>query len=318
MEYLVSILLFFFIAVTIMVNVWYRQGIKSVNNQSHLKPYLGIQETGNDKIRNELIQLTRHLEASFPDQYVNKVKERVLREQKIGLTEWDNRWFEWKRYFVLRCLVPNLPMPSREIDVIWHEMLHFPEEYEAFCTNFIGKTIEHPERASSKKTTPHERAWFDLLYITLFQPTQYSPVVWGVFLKNALSQNMVNDWLTLSKEEIIKKYFSLENMNYVPGLWNIGDDMIERIRSKFHMVDQHVQMFDGDLNKFRYNRKLQPYDQDPTLNMLTGVIFLSMVHQERFPEMYYLLYVRSHPQEVNDYTDLTNTQPPKKPPANFS
>lgn len=308
MEFLVGILLFFFIAVTIVVNVLYRQAVKNVNNRLFVKPNLGIQEIEHNGLKNAVIQWTARLENSFPEQYIDKVKERVLREQKISLTEWDNRWFEWKRYFLLYLLAPDLPMPSREIDVIWHEMEKFEKEYQEFCERFVGCQISRPEKPSTKKTAPHERAKFDLFYITLFQPTPFSQIVWGQFLKNALSQTMVSDWLNGTKEELIGKYFSEDRMERIPALQTIGEYLIEKIQEQFDLVDQHIQKFAGDLNKFRYNRKLQPYDRDPSLNMLTGVIFLSMVHQERFPEMYYLLYVRSQSEGGDQYRGVVRQE----------
>ncbi|EOO08755.1 hypothetical protein [Bacillus cereus] len=39
--------------------------------------------------------------------------------------------------------VSNLTMPSRFIDVIWHDMLENPEEYEAFSNKFAGMVVGH-------------------------------------------------------------------------------------------------------------------------------------------------------------------------------
>lgn len=315
MEYLIILLLFFFIAVTIVVNVLYRQAKKHVNAQLFVQPHLGIQEIAEEKTRNQIIQIINQLEVSFPPQFVESVRERVLREQKINLIEWDNRWFEWKRYFLLYCLAPGYPMPSREVDVIWHEMFQFKKDYEKFCQNFAGRVIERPDNPSTKKISPHDRAWFDLLYITLFRPTPFSEEIWGPFLKNALSHTMVSDWTTKSRQELEEKYFSTESMNHAPELRVLGGYLIKTIQQKFRMVKEHVERYEGDLNKFRYNRKLQPYDANSVHNKLMGVIFLSMVHQERFPEMYYLLYIQSESEEINTHTD--HKRPPTTPPPSM-
>lgn len=290
MEVIAFMLLFLFIAVSIMVNVFYRQALRKKKNMSYTPPELGIREH-NQLFRFQMLELIEHLENSFPPQYIERVKERIIQKSKINLIEWENRWFEWKRYLLISAILRSVPMYSREVDEIWHEMLMFTREYQEFCQRFFTTMLHHaPNTGKHKKLTPGERAWFDLVYLFLYEPTPYSFATWGTFLKQPLYYEQMMNFKKLSEEELIEKYFNktmIENFSFVKEIVHF---FIRFIREQLEKIDQHVERFGVDLQKFKFNRMLQPEDQDQTLTMLTGFLFVSQYHPNAFQQSMKQLY----------------------------
>ncbi|MFD1178512.1 hypothetical protein ACFQ3W_19735 [Paenibacillus puldeungensis] len=128
--------------------------------------------------------LAEKLKQSLPSQYAELVKKRVLSAHP-GMTEreFEWRWLELQRFFILCAVLDRVPMFSKRIDDVWHEMLMFTREYQAFSEKYLGRMLHHAPNVSDDVPMPGERAWFDLVYIELFGRNPYSELLWGPFLR---------------------------------------------------------------------------------------------------------------------------------------
>jgi hypothetical protein len=74
---------------------------------------------------------------------------------------------EFKRYMSLAIIgYRGLPVPSQEVDDVWHAFLLFTREYEAFCREAIGFFVHHSPTKSgltgtkcSRLTEAYERVF---------------------------------------------------------------------------------------------------------------------------------------------------------------
>ncbi|MFC7441959.1 hypothetical protein [Laceyella putida] len=292
MEVVAFILLAFFIAIIILVNALYRSAKKPRPRQVYTLPDLGMQEH-NEEFGQELKAFIEHLDKSLDETYVERVKERVIREHKISLTEWDNRWFEWKRYLVITALMKNVPMYSREVDEVWHEMLMFTREYDDFSRRFLKTTLHHAPNDGDQPFNPHERAWFDTIYVCLFKPTKFSVQTWGAFLRHPLHRDVIQELKEESVTEIANRYFNAHTQENVPHVGKLVSFLIHYLKEKLAKIDEAVAKEGPSVSRFkRYRHSLVPHP-DEALIMLTGVLFLSTYHEDEFAAQYQRLQLRS-------------------------
>ena len=54
---------------------------------------------------------------------------------------------------------------------------------------------------------PFERAFFDWIYLTLFESTPNSRAIWGGFLKDPIKREILDDFRQLSEKDLLIKYF---------------------------------------------------------------------------------------------------------------
>lgn len=285
MEILVGVLLFVFIGVIIMVNVFYRAAKTDKKPPLMVLPYLGKQ-THDQYFEEAILDVYQHLQKSYPEHYKERVKERIIREQHITIEDFENRWFEWERYLVMNALLPSVPMYSREVDLIWHEKLMFTREYEQFSKRFFTMMLHHkPHSLKEQKLVPEQRAWFDLVYLLLFEPTKYSLATWGPFLKHPVSQRLIHDFRGLSDEQLQQKYLNVQVAKNVPDVDKLGIELIHLIQERIEWVDNHYVKYGKEISRFKAHWPLKTY-----LNQLVGILFLSAYHNDNFYKMYGLLY----------------------------
>lgn len=294
MEIFASLLLFIFIGVVIMVNAFYRQAKKINKEQTYVLPNLGIQDHG-ELFQVAMKHLIQHLQDSYPQNYPEWVQERVIRENYISMTEWENRWFEWQRFLIMTALLPSVPMYSQEIDLVWHEMLMFTREYEEFSDRFLKRTLHHApnvplpaesenELKKSQQSPQEQRAWFDLIYLLLFEPTPYSVTTLGPFLRHPLSDEILADFQTLTPEELEAKYFHTLVMKEFAFMEEVVQILITSIQEMIEKVTNHVDIHGTDVKRFRLNTTVQPKEEHPLRNHLVGTLFLAMYHRDKFRE----------------------------------
>ncbi|MBA4494907.1 hypothetical protein ACFO25_03885 [Paenactinomyces guangxiensis] len=289
MEMIAFFLLTLFIAIVIIVNAFYRSAKKSNRNRLYVLTDLGIQNHS-ESFKKDMCTLISHLEASLPEHYTEQVKERVIREHKISLTEWENRWFEWKRYLVMIALLKSVPMFSRDVDDVWHEMLMFTREYDEFSRKFLKTKLHHVPNAPDQPFNPHERAWFDIVYTLLFKPTKYSISVWGSFLKHPLSQELVNDLENGSFDQLSSKYLNQHAHTEVPASARLGRFIVQYLKSQIAEIHGYVYKHGTSVSKFRHHQSTKKSETDLALWMLNGVLFLSVFHPDHFAEQYQSLF----------------------------
>ncbi|WP_456276943.1 hypothetical protein [Bacillus sp. AK128] len=153
------------------------------------------------------IPIVQKLDKALSSSYIDNVKNRVLQSHP----KWKDHEFEWgmfelKRYFVMNSLLKTVPMFSSHVDEIWHEMLMFTRDYEKFSKEFYHDTLHHTPNMDSTPI-PGERAFFDWVYISLFEITPNSRLVWGSFLQNPIKREILDDFRLLSEDELLTKYF---------------------------------------------------------------------------------------------------------------
>jgi hypothetical protein len=188
------------IIVVIMIIVFASKRRRNSLKNHPLPDQLGI-------IIKEVVPISQALDRSLPSSYRDQVKYRVLRE-KPKWTDHEYEWtfFELKRYFVINNLLKSVSMFSMKVDDIWHEMLMFTREYETFSKNFYQEFLHHIPNTDSTPI-PGERAFFDWVYLSLFESTSNSRVIWGDFLQHPIKREILDDFRKLSEEELLTKYF---------------------------------------------------------------------------------------------------------------
>jgi hypothetical protein len=299
LELFAAFLLFILIGMMIMAMVFYRQAKKINKVRNYVLPNLGTKNYG-EEYTAAMKHMLQHLEQSYPKNYRAWIQERVIREHYISLIEFENRWFEWERFLIMAALLKTTPMYSEEVDSVWHEMLMFTREYEEFSNLFLKTTLHHAPNISSPVTkqtvtdedtlspsveTPQEqRAWFDLIYLLLFEPTPYSVTVLGPFLRHTLSKEVISNFKTLTPDELKKKYFHTNVIEHFTFMDEIVESLIAQIQSMIEKVDSHVDIHGTDIKRFRLNTTVQPKNVHPLQNHLIGTLFLTMYHYEHFFE----------------------------------
>jgi uncharacterized membrane protein YgcG len=232
---------------------------KELESTSYILPDLGIQKHDRSFIKSMRI-LIDHLHSSYPEHYVERVKERYMRHSDISEAEWEHRWFEWERYLIIKAILPSVQMYSSEVDEVWHEMLLFTQRYMTFSQNYLNTMLHHTPNEPDYKFSPHDRAFFDLIYVLLFQPTPYSQAVWGRFFRYPLSENMIRDFQTLSTSQLKEKYFNSHASKHVPRVDKIIAKLIQYIKGELNYQKTY---FDG--NRFT----------DLSLHYLSGFLLFS-------------------------------------------
>ena len=287
MELIAFFLVAIFIITVIIVNVLYRSAKKVNHKKSYVLEDLGIQPR--HELKEDVKALAQHLESSFVESYVERVKERVIREHKIGLTEWENRFFEWKRYLVMTAILKKVPMYSDEVDEIWHEMLMFTREYEEFSNRYLGTVLHHEPNLSGQSLNTEERSFFDLIYLLLFRPTKYSHHTWGAFFQHPLSKSLLNDFKHCSDMELKDKYFNPHAGKKLDQAACIIENLIRIIKRKLEQAEKHVVNHGTSVKEYRRQfKKYGSAKDDPVL----GAIFLSLYHSDTFYGKYHELYKR--------------------------
>lgn len=238
-EIFAFVLLILFIAIMIIVNAFYRSGKKAGSQSLYVLPNLGIQEHG-EYFEQEMKKIIQHLDDALSESYIEQVKERVIREHKISLTEWENRWFEWKRYLVMVSLLKTVPMYSREVDEVWHEMLMFTREYDQFSQRYLGTTLHHIPNPPGVSPKPEDRAWFDLIYVLLFRTTKYSVNTWGAFFRQRLPKQLLEDFKEKPLAELAEQYFNVHAQKHVPGVERVVHHLIRIIHTQLVEMEEYV------------------------------------------------------------------------------
>ena len=200
-DFILGFFLFVFIIIFIVVIILLvsNKRRKSLNNHP-IPKQLGI-------YKQDVLPIAQALEKSLPSSYREQVKYRVLKEHSQWADyEYEWTFFELKRYFVMNRLLKSVPMFSARVDDIWHEMLMFTREYETFSKNFYHELLHHIPNMESTPI-PGERAFFDWVYLSLFESTPNSRVIWGKFLQHPIKREILDDFRKLSDEELLTKYF---------------------------------------------------------------------------------------------------------------
>lgn len=299
MELIAFILLALFIIISIMVNVAYRSAKKETRKQRYHLPGLGIRP--DRELEQGLKKLVHHLENALAESYIERVKEKAIREHKISIIEWENLFFEWKRYMIMKSILKNAPVYSSEVDQIWQEMQMFTREYDEFCGRYLKIPLPREQELKDRPVNYEERAWFDFIYMLLFCPTKYSYQIWGTFFRHPLPKSLLEDFKRCTNQELAGKYFSHSPAE--SDVTPVIQSLIRIIKQKLEQVDQYVVNYGTDVKKFRRQyRKYISKAVKGTEDVTSGVIFVSLYYQESFAEKYNYLYDKGSSGSAGDYT----------------
>lgn len=297
LEVIAFMLLVLFIGIIIMVNVFYRSAKKNQESLNCVLPHLGIQDH-TKKLKQHLAALVRHVEQSLDPEYVQQIKDRVIHEQQINEQEWENRWFEWKRLLLMTLICKNIPLYSREVDEIWHEVLDLPDHYEMFLQKLIGQTSYPTPKLPEEGFDPNQRAWFDLVYNVLFQPTVYSRQTWGDFFLYPLTKEMTTDFSTKTTEQLIEKYFQNDRDGHLPMFQ-------ETVSAIIAYIKQQLDTFkDYNFDQMKSIASKKRVDQE----LLIQFLYLSAYNYDQYDEWKETLFVGnkvSEGEEVNVPQDFS-------------
>jgi hypothetical protein len=224
MEYFVFFIIigiFFLLGSTL-----FSKGKKKSLRNDPIPEQLGVQVV-------EGIPIVKKLDQSLPNFYIDNVKNRVLQNHpKWKDHEFDWGMFELKRYFLMNSLLKTVPMFSPHVDEIWHEMLMFTREYEKFSKDFYKDTLHHTPNMDSTPI-PGERAFFDWVYISLFEVTTNSRAIWGRLLQNPIEREILDDFRILPEEELLFKYFRKSE-----DWLDVKRYLIRKMKQEIHEADQ--------------------------------------------------------------------------------
>jgi hypothetical protein len=155
------------------------------------------------------------LDKALSYEYINQVKIRFLSDHpEISEDEFEWRLFELKRYFLLNSVMKNTPMFSSDVDEIWHEMLMFTKQYEAFSEKYIGSMLHHTPNLEPEPA-PQERAFFDWVFAQMFEITEYTWKSWGAFFQYPLEQSVLKNAKELSHDQLKYRYFKVNEENEI-------------------------------------------------------------------------------------------------------
>jgi hypothetical protein len=198
---LIILILVIAVIAPIVIKYLARPNYQKIAEKVSLHPGLGV------RANLHLEKGVCRLENALPEDFKERIKRRYLAEHpKATEAYFEAVFYELQRFFIMCSLLSNVPMFSKKVDAIWHEMLMYTKEYEKFSADLCGEHIHHAPN-DAVQPDPHGRAWFDLLYSKLFVFTDFTPIAWGTFFQHPLHQGLLHELRTLSNEELAKRYF---------------------------------------------------------------------------------------------------------------
>lgn len=159
-------------------------------------------------------------------------KENTVPLTEIGLeleTEFLVLELEFKRFLYLTTVFKNVPMFSEEVDELWHCSLMFTENYQNFCREMLGRDrfIHHaPSMNDFSEPEYDSRAFFDLIYSSVFNITPFSEDIWGQMFTCKLSEEFSTDLIHAGKVHLKKK--ELENLVFVENIDPVENELEEK------------------------------------------------------------------------------------------
>lgn len=251
-----------------------RRGLRqaAIRKQSWLREDLGLQ-SHDPQLDGDLRQLINRLVWSYSRDYVDRIKRRMMENHGIRETEWNNRWFELKRFFLMAALLKQVPMYSREVDQVWHEMLMFTRAYEQFSRRFLGQYLHHePYDAAGAASGKRIRGWFDLIYYWLFEPTPYSVLTWGAFFRQPVPVEILRDFEGEMGEEVLERYFRWQQGGAIVRriIYRLVEEIRNGIRFARAFVEEHGR------NEDLFFAFLSEQVKDPVIRSMYGVLFCSL------------------------------------------
>jgi hypothetical protein len=121
------------------------------------------------------------------------ILQKFCVEQSITEQEAEDYFMELKKFLYLCANCNQTLAPSVEIDKIWHTFILFTKEYRNYCTQFLGKFIDHvPEVDLEEQDAIKPKENYLLNTLELYKLTfgEINNAVWKVeILKNECKED---------------------------------------------------------------------------------------------------------------------------------
>ncbi len=72
-----------------------------------------------------------------------RVIERHLQDYQISRETATRRFDGLKQFMLVAAIMPGQKVTSPDIDAMWHTFLLFTRDYRQFCSDYLGRFIEH-------------------------------------------------------------------------------------------------------------------------------------------------------------------------------
>lgn len=169
--------------------------------------------------------LSRKLEEHFPLSYQVNVYNRMIKETKFTERKIMELIFEMKRFLILASVLKSVPMYSKDVDEVWHQMLMFTREYKALAEGFAGQFIHHAPNVNGVDEKD-SKFIFDMMYLELFSAKPFSAEHWGSkFFSEKPSDELIRSIQTETHFRLVERYFF-----NTPHAQNAGSEIVARIQ----------------------------------------------------------------------------------------
>lgn len=168
--------------------------------------------------------IAKELEESFPLSYEVNIFNRMMSEVNPYYDDVIKLIHEQKRFLMMTKVMKHVPMFSKDVDEVWHQMLMFTRSYESFCQSFTGETIHHEPNLSGEDS-PNVRFQFDLMYTLMFEEAKYTKEAWG----HRFTEKPTQDYIDSLKEMNNLSMWKLFNLNSDSSK-EVAKDMLELIK----------------------------------------------------------------------------------------
>ena len=115
----------------------YKRGTQMTKRANTRRPPLGVMLSDVTPRQLARLKALERYDISF-------VEDRLARDGGCHSTSIADAVLGFKRYMALAALgFRGLPVPSPEVDDVWHAFLLFTREYSAFCRDAVGFFVHH-------------------------------------------------------------------------------------------------------------------------------------------------------------------------------
>ncbi|NHN28971.1 hypothetical protein [Paenibacillus agricola] len=209
------------------------------------------------------------MEQALANGFTEKLKARVIiKYPKMTLAEFEWKFLELKRYFLMTAVLKDVPMFSDAVDDIWHEMLMFTREYNKLGEALLGSPIHHAPHTGGQPD-PEGRAWFDWVYANMFIQTPYSGRIWGAFFKHPLNREMIEEIKISGETELIPRGFNKAAVERYPEIRSTAMLLIRKAKEQAA----------GAVPGATYNQERPAFDHAAYMPYLAGALLFYSVTQ---------------------------------------
>lgn len=188
--------------------------------------------------------LAKELEEHFPLSYQVQVYNRMINETKFTERKIMELIFEQKRFLIMASILKSVPMYSKDVDEVWHQMLMFTREYKALTEGFAGQYIHHAPNVSGVDEKD-AKFIFDMMYLQLFTAKPFSEAHWGSkFFSDKPSDELLHSIKTENRFHLMARYFF-----HTPHAQSVAGELITRIQKSMTEAKDNERQHDFESSR---------------------------------------------------------------------